>query len=199
MRPRALTTILAGAIALAGATVGLAQPPYEGVVPGAGQPPPRASAARRGDAPVVTWPGFQMLPDGRSRFFVQSTAPLRHDVEASAGRVVVLLRSARLHLRTNRLPLETRWFDTPVERARLVRRGRDLALVMELRGAATPSVRTQASPDGYHFLFVEFPDGDWVAAPAASEPAMTEEERRELEAMDEELPPDFGDVGPAGE
>lgn len=201
--------VAAATLAVAGRTA--AQPPYPGVVPGSGQAPPRPERAVRGDGDrvTVTWPGFQMLPDGRSRFFVQTTGPVTYESFPESGRFVLLLRNARIHLRNNRRPLVTRYFDTPVQQAKLARRGRDLAFELRLRpGAdARPSIREQGGAGGsaFRFLYLEFPEGDWLPPedrppPPAVRPAeVSPEERQELDAMDEEAPPDFGEVGPAGQ
>jgi len=192
------------------AAVVLAQTPYQGVVPGSGQPPPRSRVALRGGERVtVTWPGFQMLPDGRSRFFVQTTGPVTHEPFPEQGRYVLLLRNARMHLRNTRRPLVTRFFDTPVRSAKLLRRGKDLAFVLELRPGVTarPNVRQEGGAPGttYRYLYIEFPDGDWLPAadrpppPSPDEPAeLTPEEREQFEALDDEAPPDLGEVGEAG-
>ena len=58
---------------------------YEGVTPGTDNPPPRAQRLNKRDR-VVTWPGFQVLSNGSSRFFVQSTRPVSFDVRKSNKR-----------------------------------------------------------------------------------------------------------------
>ena len=128
---------------------------YEGVTPGTDNPPPRAQRLNKRDR-VVTWPGFQVLSNGSSRFFVQSTRPVSFDVRKSNKRFEVLIRRNKIHLANNRHPLETQHFETPVTRAYLKPRGRDVALVFELRDKVTPTVTQKRSDDGYNYLFVEF-------------------------------------------
>jgi hypothetical protein len=143
---------------------------YAGVTPGSGNLPPRAPG---GDARLLTWPGFQARPDGASRFFVQTTQPVTHRVENESGRVVIILENLGIHLRNNRRPLETQYFNTPVTRAKVERRGRDVALVLEMRAAVTPSVSVQPAEGAYHYLFIEFPAGDYLPAEMQTETTST--------------------------
>ncbi len=166
---------------------------YAGVTPGSGNLPPRAPA-QPGASQLMTWPGFQERPDGASRFFVQTTQPVTHEMRREQGRVVILLRNTQLHLRNNRRPLETRYFNTPVSRARIERRGHDLAFVLEMRADVTPSVSEQPAENGYHYLFVEFPSGDFLPAGLRTETieSVTEPVGGEPiggEPIDDERPP----------
>lgn len=181
---------------------------YAGVEPGEAQPPPAYDRlARRGTRQaVLTWPGFTPLPDGGSRFFVQTTEPRITETHLEAGRIVIRFPDATTHLRNSRRWLETQFFDTPVRRARLERRGRtDMALVLHLRPgvSVSPRVTTEAAPGGaFHYVYVDFAPGNY--APAETEPpaeARGAEELSEpppaparaidpsLEALDEEAPP----------
>lgn len=134
---------------------------YAGVAPGSGNMPPR-SPSPEAQRLLMTWPGFQQRPDGASRFFLQTTRPVQVDQRSEEGRFVLILKSTRLHLRNNRRPLETRYFNTPVEAARIERRGRDLAFVMDLRAPVTPVVSQERASSGYNFVFLEFPAGSYV-------------------------------------
>lgn len=142
---------------------------YAGVRPGANNRPPRAQAARNASGTVVTWPGFE--PRGGGRFFVQTTGTIITEVHQSEGRVEVVLKNARTHLRNTRRWLETRFFNTPVRRARIERRGRrgrrgsnDLVFVFAMRQGSTPSVTTGTGENGFQFLYVDFPAGDYLPA-----------------------------------
>jgi len=135
---------------------------YAGVSPGTGNTPPRAPAAASGGAILMTWPGFQGRPDGASRFFVQTNGHVVYESRNEQGRFVLLLKNTSLHLRNNRRPLETRYFNTPVTRARVERRGRDLAVILDLRGAVTPTVTANGGAGGYQFLLLEFPPGNYL-------------------------------------
>jgi hypothetical protein len=160
----------------------VASPPrsYAGVVPGNRERPSHVRGAP-GQTPVVaTWPGFQPRADGASRVFVQLTATAAYDVRTEGGRVVVLLRGVRIGDRQARRPLDTRYFETPVTRAYLERRGRaDCALVLELRANVTPAVALERGEDGMTYLTVSFPSGQYrpaeLAPHAGSGPQSTAE------------------------
>jgi len=172
---------------------------YAGVTPGTGNLPPRAPR-QPSEARLMTWPGFQARPDGASRFFIQTTQPVVHEMRVETGRVVILLKQTRLHLRNNRRPLETRYFNTPVSRAWIERRGHDLAFVLELRAQATPVVSTQPAENGYHYLFVELPAGDYLPAELRTrqieatpppDDRGSDEETYDSTGLDDEAPPAF--------
>ena len=148
------------------ATAGSAPAGYPGVVPGTGNPPPRARATRAARANrLMTWPGFQFRPDGASRFFVQTNQPIQVESRRTGGRFIVVLKNTRIHLRNNRNPLETRFFNTPVTRAHVERHGRDVWLVLTMRADVTPQVHSEAGPGGYHFVYVELPAGSFLPPP----------------------------------
>ncbi|AKF06384.1 hypothetical protein [Sandaracinus amylolyticus] len=188
---------------------------YEGVVPGGAQPPPaagrlaRRGAARRARAAILTWPGFQMQADGSSRFFVQTTAAVTTRVHTTPERVEIVFPNTGIHLANSARWLETQHFQTPVRRARLERRGRDMVLVMYMRASVAPQV-TSGVGDGYHYTYVDFAPGEYAppqpalapapqggvsivsggdappTAPSEAPPTMTPEQER---ALDEERPP----------
>jgi hypothetical protein len=162
---------------------------YAGVAPGTGHLPPRAP---RADARLLTWPGFQARPDGASRFFLQTTQPVTHRVSTEGNRVVVILENLGIHLRNNRRPLETRYFNTPVTRAHVARRGRDVALVLEMRSAMTPVVSVQPAEGSYHYVFVEFPSGDYLPPELRTENSASLTVADEpIDHTDDERPPGF--------
>lgn len=132
---------------------------------------------------------------------MQVSDTVQTDIQRTEGRVEVVLRQTRVHLRNSRRPLETRFFNTPVTRATVERRGRhDLAIVFNMRGDATPRVTTEAGQNGYHFVFIDFPAGSWlpeelrrpVAVPDAAEPRAEDNAQHpdsSFNAMDDERPP----------
>lgn len=159
---------------------------YQGVVPGEANRPPRARAI--GARPVVTWPGFQLRADGASRFFIQTNQPIAPELLTEARRVRVRLRGTGVHLWNNRRWLETRFFNTPVLRARIERHRRDAFLVLELRADVIPRVSSEQA-NGFHFVFVEFPPGNYVPAELRAVPS---DDSGELQPV-EELSPEYED------
>ena len=139
---------------------------YMGVVPGSATPPPAAVPAGKGPA-TITWPGFQMRADGSSRVFVQSSAQLEPEVKASEGKLLVHLPGARVVADNNRLPLETRFFNTPVTRVSLSLDRSGATLVLDLRASVTPQISSERGSTGYWFTYIDLPKGNFVAAAAA--------------------------------
>ncbi len=155
---------------------------YAGVRSGSAQAPPRARAvtrarAARRPATLITWPGFEPRADGTSRFFLQLSGPAQHETHSSDGKFEVVLHGVRTHLRNTRRWLRTQHFNTPVQRARVERRGRnDLAFVFHLRAGSVPSVTSSAGEGGYQYVYVDFPAGNFL--PEAS--------RAEIRVVDED-------------
>jgi hypothetical protein len=187
---------LAGGVAVAGAQppVTATTPPhplseYGGVTPGSSNPPPRVGTLRaRGHTTgrgaharpneIISWPGFQMQPSGGSRFFVQTTGPVTTEIHPSSGRVEIVFHDTAIHLVNSRRWLETQYFETPVVRARLERRRRDMVLVMQLRAAVTPMVSTGADPTGFTFTYIDFAAGHYLPEtppPVPSAPAQRDD------------------------
>ncbi len=142
---------------------------YEGVVPGSGHAPPRSAAVQRHErsdgAAILSWVGFQPRPDGGSRFFLQLSRDVPYQGQSSAGRFEVVLPNTRVHLRNTLRPLETRFFDTPVLRADAQRRGKAMVVVFKLRAEVAPRLSAGDGENGYRFVYVDWPAGDYAPEP----------------------------------
>jgi hypothetical protein len=118
--------------------------------------PPKAEEIPEG-AVMLTWPGF-MMKDGGSVFFVQTSKQVRFASKQTPGRFELMLYDIQVHLKTNYLPLETQYFDTPVTRATVQRTGKKNAtMVFEMRRDATPTITQKKGKDGFNYVFVTFP------------------------------------------
>ena len=127
---------------------------YRGVVPGGTKAPPHAPKKKN---PVrVTWTGFQMREDGGSRVFVQLTADAPFQVTEVGSALHVTIKGARLNLRNNGRPLDTHFFATPVKSIHATEKGGEVVLVIECKGHANHSEKTE-SQGGYQFLMIDFP------------------------------------------
>jgi len=147
---------------------------YMGVAPGAAGVPPRAAGNRPVHAggtgtgagkakPVtITWPGFQMRADGSSRVFIQSTAPIAPQATAVTGKYQVRLPGARIAAATNRLPLDTRYFNTPATKVSLSVDQSGATLLIDLRGEVTPHVSSESDKTGYFFTYIDLPAGSYL-------------------------------------
>jgi hypothetical protein len=136
----------------------------------------RAGRAAKGDtrprpgAPVATFPGFRMLPNGGSRIYVELTKNVNVDERKSGGAVVFTLRGAQVLSRNNRNALITTHFSTPVARARLVPAGMDLDLVIDLRKGVDATHQMVPADNGTVRLEIDFPPGDYPLVPGLYEP-----------------------------
>lgn len=97
---------------------------YSGVEPGQDAPP--GHRPRRGKYPLVTWVGFQPQDGGSSRVFIQLDRDVSHSESVKNGALVITLEKARYANTNTRRFLDTRFFDTSVERitTQPMRRGR---------------------------------------------------------------------------
>jgi hypothetical protein len=118
--------------------------------------------------PVATFPGFRIMEGGSSRVFVRISSKVEVTEHRGQGQIVYRLRGAGVPSRTNRLPLDTSFFATPVSQVRLVPQGEDADLVIELRQASDARFRVEEQRDGV-VLVVDFPmAAGGIAAPGAS-------------------------------
>ena len=134
---------------------------YGGVVPGNVATPPAPPAPNDGK-PVITWPGFQMRTDGTSRVFIQSTVALSPQPSAAPGRFSVILPGAKVAAGTNRLPLETRFFNTPVTRVNIAVQREAVTVTLDLRAEVAPVISSERGPNGFYFVYIDLPKGQYT-------------------------------------
>jgi hypothetical protein len=137
------------------------------------------------------------------------------EARSEHGRFVIVLHGLRIPDRQTRRPLDTRYFNTPVTRCYLERRGRhDVAFVLDLRADVVPTVTTERGPDGYTFFYVSFPSGSYLPPELAAPPpevstgtppsapppegglAARVQDDPSLHTMDNERPPGMSGQGP---
>lgn len=152
------------------------------------KPAPRRArgVARRVSGPVATLPGFEQLPDGGSRVFVQLSTQIPVEERKAQGSVTYVLKGAHVQVHNNTNALVTVHFNTPVSRARLVPSGNDLLLVIDLRAAAQPTWKLSESQDKSAMLVVDFPKGDFL--PSGDPEATTEAAPERPEAAGTKTP-----------
>lgn len=132
-------------------------------------PSRRPTRARRSRASAVAGNvAFHVNPDGTSRCAVHVRGSATPRSSASARRFEVVLPGAVPATRNDLHPLETEFFNTPMRRAALVRRGHDLVLVLELRADVTPTLRVESDPAGGQLVVVDLPAGQFAPTPAPS-------------------------------
>jgi hypothetical protein len=156
---------------------------YPGVDPEKGGEAPLLEKAKKSKINVVTWPGFQMLPGGAgSRVFVQLckgsqvdqiTQPERMDkppFKVAKNSLVYIFPKSVVLLRNNLNPLVSKYFNSPVLKAKMKRFKKRVYLVIELKASVLPS-REQFSSyqDDLFFFFIEFEPGDYLSKPPPEE------------------------------
>ncbi len=97
-----------------------------------------------------------MLDGGGSRVFVTLSKKVGVTEHKAQGKLTYRIQGVRVPTRTNRLPLVTTFFSTPVSRAELVERDGDVDLVIDLRTAAAAQFRVVENDKGAE-LQVDFP------------------------------------------
>jgi hypothetical protein len=112
-----------------------------------------------------------MRPDGGSRVFVQLTTPVTTAVQTHGNVLSVDLGGARVGGATNRFPLYTRYFNTPVVRAQLVQKDGRTRLELELRTQVSPQLSSESAKSGFYFLYVDFPPGNYLIPSAQTAPS----------------------------
>lgn len=134
---------------------------YSGVAPGSSTVPDGIASAP-GAAALVTWPGFQMLPNGGSRVFIQTSVEVQPDLKRDGNTVHVVLNAVSLPKGNARLPLDTSFFNTPVKSVRAkARKEGGVVVEVDLRSNVSPSLRTERASTGYYFVYLDFPAGKY--------------------------------------
>jgi hypothetical protein len=115
--------------------------------------------------PVATLPGFEMMPDGGSRVFVEVTKKVDVEERRAARVLTYVLKGARIVYRNNENPLVTVHFNTPMTVARLRPSGRDAILSVDLRADTAPTWKMVVdSDDSSATLEIVFPKGSFLPA-----------------------------------
>jgi hypothetical protein len=111
---------------------------------------------------VATFPGFEILPDGGSRVFVELTRNTTVTEKREARLLTYVLHGAQVRIYNNEHALVTVHFNTPVSRARIYPVHGDVVLSIELRADAPSTYRMVEGGDG-STLQVDFPKGSFLA------------------------------------
>ena len=179
---------------------------YPGVNPDKGGVAPLLAKARKSKINVVTWPGFQMLPEGAgSRIFVQllkgsTVEPIEQPTRISKPpfkttphTLVYEFSKSIVMLKNNYNPLVSKYFNTPVTRVKVRKFKKRVYLVIEVRTSVLPLRESFFNyQDDLYFFFIEFEPGDYLkmASSLKSEPVEEEEESKAEPVPEPELEPD---------
>ncbi len=156
---------------------------YPGVDPEKGGVAPLLEKARNSKINVVTWPGFQMIQaGGGSRVFVQILKgsaidavdqPVRVEdppFKVAPNTLVYRFPESIVLLKNNYNPLISKYFNTPVLKAKMKKFKKRVYLVIELRTAVSP-LREKFLPyqNDLYFFFIEFEAGSYLPTPDSTE------------------------------
>jgi hypothetical protein len=109
------------------------------------------------NAPIATYPGFRMLPDGSSQVWVRVNRKVSVTSAATSGLPTFVLMGAVVPTHNNTNPLVTTWFETPLARARLKNDAAGAQLTLELREQVSVKHRVVDGPGGSMLLYVDLP------------------------------------------
>jgi hypothetical protein len=130
---------------------------YSGVALGSENPPPIPPQVMGTSPSVLTWSGFQRTATG-SRVFFQLSAPVEHVLTQDGLTVTVRLPNTAVNHRNNRRALHLQYFNTPVERVSVARKGPDSVATIRLKRESAPVVEVSQGANGYKILSLEFRD-----------------------------------------
>jgi hypothetical protein len=104
--------------------------------------------------PIATYPGFRMLPGGRSEVWLRVSQPVAVTCKRADSKLTCFMPGVQVGVRNNTNPLVTSHFNSPISRAQLrpVRGG--AKLVVELRESVEPLHTTAPEPGGTMLLHV---------------------------------------------
>jgi len=115
--------------------------------------------------PAITFTGFHVFEDGRSRIFVKLTSEVPVEARYSGRKVEYLFRGAKIPVRNNKNPLITEHFPASIVSARYVAdkkgKGRekpaDARLEIVLREESKPTHKVERQGDGTAIFTVDLP------------------------------------------
>ncbi len=132
-------------------------PPDSGEPQPKGSPPPEVV---RPGVPTITYPSFQVLPDGRSVVTVTTTGTDSSVTEQKAeGRLVYFVSGVNVPYKVNRLPLETGNFATQVNRVTVSSAPGGATVVIDLREPSTATY-TSSKVEGGTQISITLPKSE---------------------------------------
>jgi hypothetical protein len=148
------------------------------IAPGLAKTRAHSAKGRRHDAggPAITFTGFHVFEDGRSRIFVKLTNEVPVEARYSGRKVEYLFRGAKIPIRNNKNPLITEHFPASIVSARYAvdkdkkGKGRDKSadarLEIVLREESRPTHKVERQGDGTAIFTVDLPKPTTPPPPA---------------------------------
>lgn len=155
----------------------------------------KPTAVRRGPfrtvktGPLATFPGFEQLPDGGSRLFVQISQNVPVEERRAQGSITYVLKGVHVRVHNDTNTLVTVHFNTPVSTAKLIPSGNDALLVVNLRASSTPTFKVQDNTDKTSTLMIDFAKGDFGNADTVTQTPDTPAPARKVGRSKRGAPP----------
>lgn len=162
--------VLAGDVAGAEASSRRSRVVARGVIaPALAKTKPHGGKGRHGHddvgGPAITFTGFHVFDDGRSRIFVKLTSEVPVEARYSGRKVEYVFRGAKIPIRNNKNPLITEHFPASIVSARYAAdkkgKGRekpsDARLEIVLREESKPTHKVERQGDGTAIFTVDLP------------------------------------------
>lgn len=173
--------VLAGDLSAAEATDRRARVVARGVIaPALGKTRPHTGKGRHGHddggGPAITFTGFHVFDDGRSRIFVKLTSEVPVEARYAGKKIEFVFRGARIPVRNNKNPLITEHFPASIVSARYAtdkdKKGKhrdktaDARLEIVLREESRPVHKVERQTDGTAIFVVDLPKPSAPPPPA---------------------------------
>jgi hypothetical protein len=145
-------------------------------------PAPRAAKKekeKKPEGPVANLLGFEAIPGGGSRLYVELTKGTTVTQHETAGQIVFILEGVQIRTGNTENSLELYYHNTPVLRAKLRRakpdrkakkKERDAELTIELKTNSKPTHRLVDGQKGVVRLEIDFPEESREAPPGGTPP-----------------------------
>lgn len=170
--------VLAGDVAAADASDRRSRVVARGVLaPSLAKTRPPGGKGRRGHddlGPAITFTGFHVFDDGRSRIFVKLTSEVPVEAHYSGRRIEYVFKGAKIPIRNNKNPLITEHFPASIVSARYAadKKGKrrdktaDARLEIVLREESKPAHKVERQGDGTAIFTVDLPKPSTPPPPA---------------------------------
>ncbi len=110
--------------------------------------------------PTVTFPGFEVMPDGKSVITVQVRGPVTVSEQKAEGRLIYVMSGVSVPEKVNRLPLLTQHFPTQVTSITMEQAAGGAQLTVDLREPAKATHRVSEREGGGSILTITLPKSE---------------------------------------
>ena len=118
---------------------------------------PGIDAGKASGPPLLTYPGFEVMSDGRSVVTVTVRGPVTVTEQKAEGRLVYILGGVSVPEKVNRLPLLTQHFPTQVSSVTVEQIAGGAQLVIDLREPSKATHRVSQTEGGGSLVTISLP------------------------------------------